>query len=828
MKHYWNGQWVQESELDARLEGLFDDLPAELELDIPRETLLKACGVLCEHLAEGQPLRQKVMDRCSSRPDVADAIEEVREFFQPAALELKLKREFKEPDPEIFERVDLSEPIFEAWAPLGLLVHVAPANALSVGPFTVLEGLLAGNLNLLKVPGSDPPFGATILEGLVEASDGVLAPFIKVVSFASSHRERLQTMMDAADGVAVWGGEAAVESVSQMVRPGVRVIDWGHKISFAYLSVGHWEDEKILEALALDCCKYDQQLCTSPQAIYLQTDKYSDLQAFARKFAPILERVSSECPSQDMDDKDWAELTSICEIHKREGVLGEVQCEVVEPQDRAWRLLLDERPALMPSPLFRTVWVKPLPLKSIVATLRPMRRYLQTVGLSSGPEHAAQLVRRLVQAGAERVTTAGRMLESYPGEAHDGVYSLQRYSRRTGLRLGDWAARMSSLSEIDEPPNREIPAGIPIMTKQDFQAQEPDPAWAQLYFHSGGSSGAPKLSCFAYEDFAYHLSLGAEGLFAAGLNPTSDRCMNLFFAGDLYAGFLCTYVILERLKAVQFPMTALEDYDEVAKTVEELKVNTLLGMPSYIVELFRSHGNQLGSVRKIFYAGEHFSEAQRLWLQEEHRVELIRSLAYGSVDVGFQGYQCAHTAPGVHHLHSRIQALEILHPDKDEPVADGEVGRLVFTSAHRRGQTVLRYEPGDLGRWVEGPCPCGRTAPMFALLGRHGDVFRIGTNFFNYRVFPQLLAEHFHYTGPVQIVLASGDPLERVELRIETGEDLNAETVRATLIEKEPNLKESVLDTKLLDFRVEVIGPEAFEHSSSSGKLKEVIERRKV
>lgn len=445
MKHFWNGEWVPDSELDSRLEGLFDDLPAELELDVSREVLLETCGVLCERLAEGQELRKKVMLACASRADIAEAIDEVREFFQPSSLELKLKREFKEPDPEIFKRVDPSEPIFEAWAPLGMLVHVAPANALSVGPFTVLEGLLAGNLNLLKVPGSDPPFAVTILEGLVEASGGALAPFIKVVSLSSSERERLQLMMDAADGVAVWGGEAAVESVGQMVRPGVRVIDWGHKISFAYLSSGHWDDEATLEALALDCCKYDQQLCTSPQVIYLQTDKYSDLQAFAQKFTPIMERVSQECPPQDMDDKDWAELTSVCEIHKLEGVLGEVQCEVVEPEDRAWRLLLDERRALMPSPLFRTVWVKPLPLKSIVGTLRPMRRYLQTVGLGCEPEHATELIRRLVQAGAERVTTTGRMLESYPGEAHDGVYSLQRYSRRTGLRLGDWAAELSKL-----------------------------------------------------------------------------------------------------------------------------------------------------------------------------------------------------------------------------------------------------------------------------------------------------------------------------------------------------------------------------------------------
>lgn len=827
MKHFWNGTWLGDTELEVALDGWEQSLPKELELELPREVLFEACGKAREALLS-EDFRRKLSLACAGRTDLEDSLSEVVEYLEPQNLALKLKRELNEPDPELFERVDWREPIFEAWAPLGLLVHVAPTNALSVGPFTVLEGLLTGNVNLLKTPGSDPPFAALVLEQLVLASQGRLAPFIKVVSFSSSRTDLMARVVGLADGVAVWGGEQAVSSVREMVPTGVRVIEWGHKISFAYLACDRLDHEPSLEALAADCCRYDQQFCTSPQVVYLETQDFSVVQQFARRFAPILERISAQTPRLPMEERDWAEITTIREIHRREAFLPDLQAEIVEPDDRGWRLFLDARPALAPSPLYRTLWVKPLPADALVTTLRPMRRYLQTVGLAAGPERAANLVRRLTQAGVERVTTVGRMLDSYPGEAHDGLYALQRYSRRLGLRLESWAERMSCLSEIDSAAQTGPEPGTPIMSKEQFQAQGPDPDWAQLYFHSGGSSGAPKLSCFAYEDFHYHLSLGAEGLFAAGLDPASDRCMNLFFAGDLYAGFLCTYVILERLKAVQFPMTALQDYDEVARTVQELNVNTLLGMPSYIVELYRSHGPQLQSVRKIFYAGEHFSQAQREWLAQEHKVELIRSLAYGSVDVGFQGYQCTEAAPGVHHLHSRLQHLEILHLEKDEPVPFGETGRLVFTAAHRRGQSVVRYEPGDLGAWVQGPCACGRTAPLFALKGRHGDVFRIGTNFLNYRVFVDLLASEFHYSGPLQLVLEEGSPEERLIVRMEKEPGLEAETVRRRLVEREPHLQESVLQTKLLDFVVEIVAPEQLEHSKSSGKLKEVIDRRKV
>jgi phenylacetate-coenzyme A ligase PaaK-like adenylate-forming protein len=141
---------------------------------------------------------------------------------------------------------------------------------------------------------------------------------------------------------------------------------------------------------------------------------------------------------------------------------------------------------------------------------------------------------------------------------------------------------------------------------------------------------------------------------------------------------------------------------------------------------------------------------------------------------------------------------------------------------------VVRYEPGDLGAWIDQPCPCGRTAPLFLLKGRHGDVFRIGTNFFNYRVFPELLAQEFGYSGPVQLLLDSNGVREKISMRIETGDDLDPSAVRERLLEKEPNLKESVTETKLLEFEVQIVQAEEFERSASSGKLKEVIERRKV
>ena len=106
----------------------------------------------------------------------------------------------------------------------------------------------------------------------------------------------------------------------------------------------------------------------------------------------------------------------------------------------------------------------------------------------------------------------------------------------------------------------------------------------------------------------------------------------------------------------------------------------------------------------------------------------------------------------IYHPLERLQSLEILAFDEDRPVRGENLGRLIFTSLRRKGQSIERYEIGDVGRWIKGPCPCGRTSPRFELLGRFGDVFRVGaTPFMNYKKFVNILSEHMNYTDEVQI-----------------------------------------------------------------------------
>ena len=829
--HLWQGEWIDDAELERRLSGFSEWASTAATQSLDPRLLLDSAQAYAAQLREKKG-NHPILKAClfdagvGTEGEVEALLAETAEFLDRKNLETKLRRELGSTSPFLPARAGYSDSIFESWAPLGLLVHVAPSNAPTAAPLSVIEGLLAGNVNFLKTSGSESSFPQLFLEGLARCdASGTLARFVVAARIPSRRKDWLEKIFAAADGIAAWGGEEAMREIRKLAPSSTRVVEWGHKISFAYLANGEFENPSVLENAAREICAFEQQACSSPQVLYLETNDWSELEAFAERFAPVLDRVSRGTPRLSPTGAENAEITLVTELTRQEASFG--RAKVVEAEDKGWRILVDDRPALAASPLFRTIWLKPLPRASIIQTLRPMRAYLQTAGLACGLGDAAELSSLLLKAGVVRVRRVGDMMGSYSGEAHDGVYALQRYCRRVSVQLGSEAGGISSLGDLksDAPP---FPAAKPkIMTKADFQAMKVDEKHAQLYFKSGGSSGEPKLSVFTYDDYHEQMRAGAEGLYAAGLDPLKDRSMNLFFSGSLYGGFLSIFSVLEQLQAVHFPMAAQTDLGMVAETIVKNKVNVLLGMPSYVVSLFEQQKDAMLSakIEKIFYGGEHFNEAQRRYLRETFGIEIIKSIGYGSVDAGPLGYQCRACEGGAHHLHQRLQYLEILDLEKDEPVTEQTVGRLVFTSRVRQGQKLERYDLGDVGHWLPA-CDCGRAAPRFRLLGRSGDVFRIGTSFFNYQKFSAILSERLGHAGAVQVVLDEDVFKERITVRLSRDSGTDAVKARSVLLESDHDLSEVVEGDKLLLFEVLSVPADGLEKAKGSGKLMRIIDRR--
>ncbi|AUG81713.1 hypothetical protein CFP65_7109 [Kitasatospora sp. MMS16-BH015] len=825
--YYWQGEFIGEEEAARRLTELPAAVEAALATPLETETVLAACEALARALGEvGHPVRERLAPYLG--PSDGGLFDELAAFLGRSSLTRKLRRELGGVAPQRLTRPDAKETVYEAWAPVGLVAHIAPGNAATVAPLSVVEGLLAGNVNILKTSSGDTLLAQHLLAELAALDpSGAVAERIVVLRFPSARAEWLRLMCAPADAVAVWGGEDAVAGVAAHVPAGCRLVEWGHKLSFAYLTREAWAEEATLAALAEDVCAFEQQACSSPQVVYLDTDSTAELHAFAERFAAVLaERPAPADPG--LDPAEYAELTTTEHLARLEEHLGLTR--VLAAPDGSWRVMADSRPALTASPLHRSVWVKPLPRKEVLRVLRPMRRYLQTVGIAGSRSDLAELSGAVLAAGATRVTPVGSMTAGYVGEPHDGVYALQRYSRRVAVQADRRFAGTACLDDLARRPEHPRPTG-PLLDKAAVQElnREVERADAELYFRSGGSTGTPALSLFSYEDYDTQMHAAARGLLAAGYDPARDRTANLFYCGGMYGGFISFFSILERLGGTQMPIAAGPDHRATAEMLVAYEVDTLFGMPSYLWQLLHEQSELLlayGGIRKIFYGGEHFTAEQRRTLAETFGIETVHSITYGSTDLGPLGYQCTESSGSVHHLHADLHTLEIVAVDADRPVAPGETGRLVFTTRARRGQHLDRYVIGDLGRLLPGDCPCGNRSPRFELLGRLGEVMRVATYFLNYRRFVAITEEQLRYGGELQAVLTAEAARERLTLRVESGRAPAADVVRSAILDAYPEVR-SAVEERLLDFVVEVVEGAELERTGTSGKLRAVVDLRR-
>src|SRR5205823_3497671 len=145
--------------------------------------------------------------------------------------------------------------------------------------------------------------------------------------------------------------------------------------------------------------------------------------------------------------------------------------------------------------------------------------------------------------------------------------------------------------------------------------------------------------------------------------------------------------------------------------------------------------------------------------------------------------ECVDAAAGAH-VNEDHFLVEVVDPQSGEPVADGEVGELVFTTLTKEALPLLRYRTGDLASLTREPCTCGRTfARMSRIVGRVDDMLIVrGVNVFPSEIERTLLAIPElapHY----QLVVERPGHLDELTVQVEGDADpaLVRERLEATL-----------------------------------------------
>ncbi|MCX5795597.1 MAG: hypothetical protein NTY77_08905 [Elusimicrobia bacterium] len=392
-------------------------------------------------------------------------------------------------------------------------------------------------------------------------------------------------------------------------------------------------------------------------------------------------------------------------------------------------------------------------------------------------------------------------------------------------------------------PGAEHPlAAVPVLRSGDLAPLLPpkserlvaDRRAGRTVFQSGGTTGVPKTTLFSHEEMEALYLPNARGFYAVGLRK-SDRVANLFAVGGLYMTFLHIHRFLEGFGCTNFPFSNHTPPEYVRTCARFFGINCLVGPGSVILNCLRGM-EKLGldgvRIEKFFYGGEHLYDAEKAELRQRYGVRAVASPTYGTVDTWYIGYQCAACPTGVFHAHDDQCFMEVWDEEADRPCAAGRTGMLYATALPRRLTPVVRYRVGDRARWLEGRCPCGRTTPLFELLGRGDDVLRIGPFYsVDYAYIQDCVSRVKGLSGTVQMQKEREAGRDRLVVRVETRAPararpaLAAALVREILARRTAFAKGIGLKT-VWPIRAELLAEGSLPRNPRTGKLIRVIDDR--
>jgi hypothetical protein len=110
---------------------------------------------------------------------------------------------------------------------------------------------------------------------------------MSLVTFPGGDVEREAALVESAELVAVYGGDATVEAIAARLGS-TPLIAHGHGVSVAYCgknALGDTHIARTISNLSLDVCAYDQRGCLSPQVVYVEETPELSAAAFAERLA---------------------------------------------------------------------------------------------------------------------------------------------------------------------------------------------------------------------------------------------------------------------------------------------------------------------------------------------------------------------------------------------------------------------------------------------------------------------------------------------------------------------------------------------------------------
>ncbi len=297
------------------------------------------------------------------------------------------------------------------------------------------------------------------------------------------------------------------------------------------------------------------------------------------------------------------------------------------------------------------------------------------------------------------------------------IESIQSQRKRRAVeqarRAPFYAGKLDAidLDRLDDPDEWRK---IPILTKDMLRALsddhfyknfcvKPDDGIAE-FWRSGGATGAPLFYPRSYQDIRYAM-VGFSRIYQCAGCPSGGRAHVSFPLGIHPVGQMLARCATDVGIAVNWAGSGTTTPSVMQiELIDRLKPTIWMGMSSYglhLANLAEARGLDLAasSVNTILCSAEPLSEAKRAKLARQWGAQVRDT--FGMTEAGMMGAEDADG--GGFRIWTDMFLIEVLDPDSNAPVAEGEVGSLVVTPLWTNNVTpFLRWSSGDLVTWRQG------------------------------------------------------------------------------------------------------------------------------
>lgn len=381
---------------------------------------------------------------------------------------------------------------------------------------------------------------------------------------------------------------------------------------------------------------------------------------------------------------------------------------------------------------------------------------------------------------------------------------------------------------------------LPLVTKEEIRRDQKDhpPFGSNLCVPFGevrrvlgtsGTTGTPTAFAVSAGDMQRIAEAHARVMWGFGMRQEDIVFIASIFS--LYWGSWGALLGTERLGAGAFPFGAgvSGQTQRAIEWIKMVKPTIFYGTPSYSLYIAEK-ARQLGvdpakdfNFRILFFSGEPGAgvPSTRKRIEDTYGAICVDSGSTGEMSPWMSNGECAERT-GMH-LWQDIVYAEIVDLSTNKRVPYGQEGVTVYTHLDRTSQPMIRFLAGDVTRWVNDACPCGRTYPRLpeGIYGRADDMFVVrGEN-----VYPSAIEDL------IRAIPGFGDEYRIIITRERTMDELivQAELAQGVKSAEAPRLKkelETQLQARGLRTVVQLLDPGVLERTQF--KAKRVIDKREL